>query len=130
MSKKQKPTLNEFGTHVWLHNPETGGTWEAPVDVAETFVSHRGWEYAAAPDTSLDGLFDPIPGDVQEEADEQTFFDPNDHTVEEINNYLSEHAHSAPGEVERVLGLEQDGQNRKTVVDPRPGDDSTTPSGD
>lgn len=109
-TESQDKVLNTAGTHVWMHNPETGGTWECPVDYAETAES-RGWVYTQAYDDSLDGLFD----ESSAEGDQQTGFDPAEHTVAEINDHLAEHAESAPGEVERVLELERAGQNRTTV---------------
>lgn len=113
----QDQVLNAAGTHVWMQNPETGGTWECPVDYAETAVD-RGWVYTEAYDDSLDGLFDQPgtgPGEELEGGAIQTGFDPSEHTVAEINDHLAQHAESAPGEVERVLELERAGQNRTTV---------------
>ena len=111
--------LNAAGTHVWMRNPANDALWEAPVDyapVAET----RGWVYAAARDDSLDGLFDPPPagepGQVLEGGAVQTGFDPDEHSVKEINAYLAQHAESSPGEAERVLDLERSGQHRTTVT--------------
>lgn len=121
MGAAKKPVLNVAGTHVWLHNPETGGTWECPVDAAEVFVEKRAWEYADAPDTSADGLFD----ESTAEGEAQTGFDPSAHTVEEVNAHLALHADSTPGEVERVLELERAGKNRTTVVDPRGSGENT-----
>lgn len=124
MAKEPTKHYNAAGTHVFLRHPETGGEWECPVGVAQTYVDVRGWEYAAPIDHSLDGLFD----ESSAEGDLQTGFDPAEHTVDEVNAYLEMHAHAAPGEVARVLALEEAGQNRKTVVDPRPKlDDPTNP---
>jgi hypothetical protein len=117
----QKPTLNNAGTHVWLHNPKTGGSWECPVDAAETLVKYLDWEYAGAPDESFDGLFE----ESTAEGEAQTGFDPAEHTVEEVNAHLALHAESAPGEVERVLELERAGKDRTTVVDPRGAGENT-----
>ena len=116
-----KQHYNTAGTHVYLRNPETDGEWWCPVDVAPVFVDKRAWEYAEPRDTSLDGLFD----DITADGFEQTGFDPSQHTVEEINAHLSEHAASSPGEVVRVLELEAAGKNRASVKDPRLADSST-----
>lgn len=111
----EKRVLNKLGTHVWMANPENGIPWECPVDVADVFAGARGWVFVDAPDTSLDGLYDPVEGDVQEEQDEQTHFNPDDHTVDEVNDYLDEHA-DVLGEVERVLEAERAGKNRTTIT--------------
>lgn len=113
---KQKPVLNEAGTHVWLHNAATGGNWLCPVDVVDVFLP-RGWEYTDAPDTSLEGLFD----DSTAEGANQTGFDPATSDVAGVNDHLVDALEAgALGEIERVLTLEKAGKNRVTVVDPRP----------
>jgi len=109
--------LNARGTHVWLHHPETDGTWECPVDVEEVFLG-RGWEHCPAPDLSLKGLFDDLPPQQRPEEG-VTAFDPAEHSAADVNAYLAQHADSAPGEVERVLGLERAGKDRSTIRDPR-----------
>lgn len=44
-------------------------------------------------------------------------YDPDGHTVAEVNSYLDgQLAAGNTGEVDRVLGLEEDGQNRKGIV--------------
>lgn len=115
---KRKPVFNEAGTHVFVRNTESGDEWECPAGYLPVALTH-GFELAEPRDRSLDGLFD------------QTGFDPAEHTVEEVNAHLEQHAVSSPGEVARVLALEEAGQARKTIVDPRipAGDeDSTDPN--
>lgn len=117
---KRKPVFNEAGTHVYVRNTETGDEWECPAGYLPVALV-RGFELCEPRDRSLDGLFD------------QTGFDPADHTVDEVNTHLALHAQSSPGEVARVLALEEAGQNRKTIVDPRltvPGDENTPITGD
>lgn len=116
MAEQQEPVFNAAGTHIHLYNPETGGQWECPADVVGVYVA-RGWEYSPAPDYSLVGLFDDVPP-AERPEEGVTAFNPGDHTVEEINAYLAEHAATAPGEVNRVVELERAGKNRKTVVNP------------
>lgn len=114
---KRKPVFNEAGTHVFVRNIETGDEWECPAGYLEVALG-RGFELCEPRDRSLDGLFD------------QTGFDPSEHTVEDVNEHLAAHAASSPGEVSRVLALEEAGQNRKTIVDPRlsgPADENPTP---
>ena len=100
-----------MATHVWMHNPETDGVWACPADVVDV-MKGRGWEVTEAPDDSLDGLFDPAADDEPE----STAFDPSEHTVQEVNDYLDQHRENAPGEVERVLELERAGKNRTTIT--------------
>lgn len=102
--------LNDAETHVWLHNPATGGLWECPVDLADLYVTRLGWEYGEPRDGSLDGLVD--------EPVEQTGFNPSEHTAAEVSDYLALHADETPGEVSRVLELERADKNRKSVVVP------------
>lgn len=49
--------LTASGTHVYVHNPETGGDWECPVDYLE-IAQKRGWELAEPPAESFEGLVD------------------------------------------------------------------------
>lgn len=114
MPKEKTPVLNAAGTHIWLNHPVTGGVWEAPKDVAATFVQHAGWEYADAPGEDLSDVF----AASTAEGEAQTGFDPNEHTVADINDYLKSNQH-APGEIDRVLALEAAGQDRSSVKDPR-----------
>lgn len=109
-----EPVYNEAGTHIWLHNPATDGTWECPAEAAPLFVEHRGWEYTDAPGFSMEGLFDASTAEP-----EQTGFNPAEHDVKAINKYLEANL-ASEGEIERVLALEVAGQNRATVKDPRP----------
>jgi hypothetical protein len=105
MAKAEQLHYNDAGTHVFVVDQD-GNEWECPV--AHLPVARlQGFTPTAPRDRSLDGLID------------QTGFDPADHSVDEVNSYLAEHADASPGEVVRVLTLEQAGQNRKTIKDPR-----------
>lgn len=106
---EQERHYNAAGTHVLVHNPETGGMWESPEGYLPTALK-RGWELAA-------------PVDEDAEPGDEAGFDPGNHTVEEVNAYLAEHAEDAD-EVARVLAVESEGKDRKTVAapDPNPGD--------
>jgi hypothetical protein len=53
------------------------------------------------------------PGTTTRRATRGNSFDPGEHTVAEVVAYVDRH----PGEAERVLGLEQAGKSRKTLVD-------------
>lgn len=117
-SKQQEPVYNEAGTHIYVQNAETGDEWECPPDYLKVALAH-GFELSEPRDRSLDGLFD-----------DQTGFNPAEHTFAEVNEHLAAHAHSSPGEVDRVLELERAGQNRKSVVDPRLPVDEPTDTGD
>jgi hypothetical protein len=117
MAEQQEPVYNAAGTHIHLYNPATNGYWECPAAVAQTFVDARGWVYVTPPDRSLEGLFDDVPA-AERPEEGVTAFDPNDHTVGEVNDYLAQYAGSSPGEVARVIELELAGKNRKTVVNP------------
>lgn len=117
-----EPVYNDAGTHVFVRNTDTGSQWECPVGYLPVALE-RGFELCEPRDASLDGLFDDT---TAEPAGQQTGFDPAAHTVDEVNAHLAQHAEDSPGEVARVLKLEQAGRNRSSIVDPRPGGDSTT----
>lgn len=104
---------NSAGTHVHVVHSETGGRWECPLDYLPT-AKLRGWEPTEPETDDLAGLFD----DSSAEGEEQTGFDPAEHSVDEVSAHLAKHAEASPGEVERVLDLERGGKNRKTVVVP------------
>lgn len=107
------------GTHVHVVNAETGGEWDCPVDFLPVAVQ-RGWVPAVPVVAVYDDLFDPgtgpEPGEPGGEP-EETGFDPNEHTVAEVNAYLDSLDGQAPGEVARVLEVERAGQNRKGIVE-------------
>lgn len=44
-------------THQWMHNPETGGDWECPVELVEMYVA-RGWETSDGPSRTDEHLYD------------------------------------------------------------------------
>jgi hypothetical protein len=113
MAKNPQPVHNAAGTHTYVKNVETGQEWECPNDYLPVALQ-RGFELTEPRDTSLDGLFD----DASAEGSAQTGFDPAEHTVDEVNDHLAQHAASSPGEVVRVLELERAGKNRTTVIDP------------
>lgn len=109
--------LNADGTHVHMTHPDTGGAWDCPVEYA-AIAQTRGWVFADPRDDSLDGLFDePVntPGAVLEGGAVQTGFNPDDHTVGEVNDYLAT-VDPAGGEAARVLELERNGKNRSTIT--------------
>lgn len=113
---------NDAGTHVHVIHEETGGRWECPIDYLPV-AQLRGWQPTEPEVHDLDGLFD----ESSAEGDQQTGFDPAEHTVEEVDAHLALHAEATPGEVVRVLDLERAGKNRKTITvpdgfDPIPGD--------
>jgi hypothetical protein len=101
-------------THVWVKHEETGGVWACPAEYLP-IAELRGWEPVDAPDDSLEGLFDPSPLGRESEP-EPTGFDPDQHTVKEVQEHIAKHRENAPGEVERVLELERAGQNRTTIT--------------
>lgn len=114
MSKSPtEPVYNAAGTHVFTTSP-TGAEWECPADYLPVALS-RGFTLAEPRDKSLDGLFD----DSTAEGAGQTGFDPGKASVKAVNAHLAGHL-AAPGEIERVLALEEAGQNRLDVKDPRP----------
>jgi hypothetical protein len=101
--------------HTWLHNPETGGTWECPNRLVEHYKD-RGWvdsdppeeeqptvgEFASAADAPEPPTKDPI-----------ETFDPAIHTVAEVKEYLAEH----PEDAEQVVEAEQASDSpRKSIV--------------
>jgi hypothetical protein len=113
MSKDQQPVLNTDGTHVYVENESSGDEWECPIDYLPVALAH-GFKLTAPRDRSLDGLFD----ESSAEGAGQTGFDPAKETVKAVNEHLEKHL-SSPGEIARVLGLEEAGQNRPGVKDPR-----------
>lgn len=118
MSKMTEPVLNTAGTHVYTTTP-SGDEWECPLDYLPVALA-RGFSLTEPRDKSLDGLFD----DSTAEGANQTGFDPARESVKAVNDHLAAHLDS-PGEIERVLALEEAGQNRPSVKDPREKDDGT-----
>lgn len=103
----QEKHYNAAGTHVRVYNPETDGHWDCPEGYLEVALA-RGFELdGPLPEVDLTGLFDEAP-----------LFDPAEHGVKEVSEHLAAHAETDPGEVERVLGLERSGKNRKSIAVP------------
>lgn len=98
----------------WMRNPETGGVWACP-DPLVSLYERRGWETTDDPEAVDEELL-PRPVSAADPADEQTGFDPNDHTADEVNEYLDPLRETSPGEVDRVLLLERQGKNRKSIT--------------
>jgi hypothetical protein len=101
-------------THVWVYNPELDAKWESPVDYLPVALA-RGWELTDPPSDEY-----PAPV-VDEEAEAklaaaQAPFDPSDHTVAEVQEYLETHGDSPPGEGDRVLAAERAGKNRVSLT--------------
>lgn len=44
-------------THQWMHNPETGGVWECPVELVGAHEA-RGWVQISAPAQDNSHLYD------------------------------------------------------------------------
>lgn len=91
------------GTHTWIKNPETGGVWECPNGVLELYLEKRGWELTNEP------------VDEGPQLAEATQFDPTQHTVAEVNEYL-DGLQDSPEEHSRVIALEIAGKNRTSIV--------------
>jgi hypothetical protein len=111
-------------THVRVENPDTGGVWDCPADYLPVALA-RGWVESDKP---LPGEGEEYPAAVEEVDEEaeaelakaQAPFDPADHTVAEVQDYLDTHGDSPPGEGDRVLDAERAGKNRVTLT----GDDA------
>ena len=101
----------------WMINQETQSEpWQCPNDYVAV-AKQRGWMETEAPDTSLNGLFDPPPAPtVTDPVAAQTHFDPNDHTADEALAYIEQHRASSPGEVTRAVEMERAGKARKTIL--------------
>lgn len=91
-------------THQWVYNAETKGVWECPLDYLPT-AKARGWVEAEAPAEEFA---------ERPEPDAAATFDPSEHTVAEVNEYLAD---ATDVEVERVLDAEHEGKNRKGITD-------------
>lgn len=101
----EKLNYDADGTHVFVKHSETGAVWASPVDYLPT-AKLMGWEPAEQEDNPLEGLVDEQPD----------AFDPSDHTVAEVNEYLAAH----PEDVDRVLAAEhsETGKNRSSINAP------------
>lgn len=92
-------------THVPVRTP-SGGLWDCPVGYL-SIALERGY-------ARLDG-----DESVPLGKPDTSGFDPAEHGVREINDYLASVIES-PGEIDRVLAAEAAGTARTTIVDPRP----------
>jgi hypothetical protein len=99
-------------THVRVENPETGGVWDCPVDYLPV-AKARGWVESDKP---LAGEGEEYPEPAAEVAEDETEaeaeFDPDEHTVAEVEDYMAEH----PDDADRVLDAERAGKNRVTLT--------------
>jgi hypothetical protein len=93
-------------THVRLYNPDTGGVWDCPVDAVEGYL-RRGWVKSDKP------LADEGEEEAPEPAAEEAEFDPSEHTVAEVQDYLE----ANPDDADRVLDAERAGKKRVGVAD-------------
>lgn len=96
---------------VRLENPETGGVWDAPLDYAP-IARARGWVDSDKPvddeDTTRDSAVSP--------ADVPAGFNPDEHTVAEVNDYLDALPDDKADERDRVVELERAGKNRTGIT--------------
>jgi hypothetical protein len=112
-----------MGSHVRVENPETGGVWDCPVDYLPVALA-RGWVESDKP---LAGEGEEYPEPAAEDADEageeeaEAEFDPSEHTVAEVNEYLEAVTQAT---AERILDAEVAGKNRVGITGgPELGDD-------
>lgn len=104
--------LNDTGTHVHVYNAETGGYWDCPISYLAT-ARQRGWEPAERIDEGQ-----PINAIADAQPVEAPLYDPANDDVDGVSGHLALYAEIDPGEVERVLDLERNGKNRKTITVP------------
>lgn len=107
--------INDTGTHVHVHNAETGGYWDCPISYLST-ARQRGWEPVERPVDEGQ----PINAIADAVSVEPVIFDPSAPgvTADAVSAHLAAHAEADPGEVERVLGIERAGKNRTTITVP------------
>jgi hypothetical protein len=101
-------------THVRVENPETGGVWDCPVDYLPV-AKARGWVESDKP---LAGEGEEYPQPAADalgeaEAEDEVEFDPGEHTVAEVQDYLE----ANPDDADRVLDAERAGKKRVGVAD-------------
>jgi hypothetical protein len=94
--------------HVRVENPDTGGVWDCPVDYLPV-AKARGWVESDKP---LADEGEEYPEPAAEVAEAEVEFDPSEHTVAEVEDYLAEN----PDDAERVLDAERAGKNRVTLT--------------
>lgn len=102
-----------MSTHVRLENPETGGVWDSPIDYAP-IARARGWVDSdkALAEEEVDTTKDP----ATPVADVPAGFNPDEHTVAEVKEYLDALPAYKTDERDRVVELERAGKNRSTVT--------------
>lgn len=99
-------------THVYMVNDDTKGVWDCPADYVP-IAEQRGWVQAERPVPVPTDIFDPEP---EPETQTVTGFDPADHDVDGVNDYLAPLVDESPGEVARVLEAESAGKARKGIL--------------
>lgn len=100
--KYSVPVLDEDGRTVWFKPGQ-----ELPAWARKQITNPKAWAGADEPDEAADGG-SPEP------------FDPTEHKVEEIQDYLAGlTGEGADTEIDRVLAAEAAGRGRTTVKDPR-----------
>src|SRR5689334_8224895 len=102
---------NDLRSHVLTRNTtegHSGEAWWCPVGALHSMRA-LGWEPVEdAPEES----------DVPVEEPPAPSFEPSDHTVDEVSEYLAGQAANNPAEVQRVLDAERAGKNRKSIAVP------------
>jgi hypothetical protein len=93
----------------WLRKRDAKAALEGPAAAAAA---------AAPPPVSGDDDVELYPAGDADDADASTEYDPDEHTVAEVNEYLAGLEDDGPGteERERVMAAERAGQARKGIV--------------
>jgi hypothetical protein len=95
--------------HTWMKHSEHGGVWESPTALVEHYKAY-GWEVMDDTPTPVDTAV--VEAAETAEAAGPAGFDPGEHTVAEVQEYLAEH----PDDEDRVLDAELAGKNRVTLT--------------
>jgi hypothetical protein len=98
-------------THVRVENLETGGVWDCPVDYLPV-AKARGWVESDKPLAGEGEEYPQPAADALGEAEDEAEFDPGEHTVAEVEDYLADN----PDDADRVLEAERAGKNRVTLT--------------
>jgi hypothetical protein len=98
-------------THVRMENPDTGGVWDCPVDYLPT-AKARGWVESDKPLAGEGEEYPEPAAETEADAGEEAEFDPSEHTVAEVQEYLAEN----PDDEDRVLDAELAGKNRVSLT--------------